>query len=285
MRTIRTVRELRDALAEARKLDGSIGFVPTMGYLHEGHLALVQASRTRCSTTVLSIFVNPTQFGPKEDLSVYPRNFHRDERLCRDAGVNIIFAPETEEVYPSGFETFIEPGASAQPLCGPFRLGHFRGVATVVCKLFNMVQPDLAFFGQKDFQQCAVVRRMVVDLNLPIEIVTVPTVRDPDGLAMSSRNRYLSALERDRALSISRGLFAAQAAFQEGELDPARLLSIAHQTMEEVDELQYLEIVDAETITPAMGELSRPAAICVAGYIGSTRLIDNILLDTKSLAR
>ncbi|GGI33629.1 MULTISPECIES: pantoate--beta-alanine ligase [Bradyrhizobium] len=283
MRTIKTVRELRRALA-GHKPNGRVGFVPTMGYLHDGHLALVKASRARCNTTVVSIFVNPAQFGPKEDLSVYPRDFPRDERLCREADVDIIFAPGAEEVYRSGFDTFVEPGAPAQPLCGPFRPGHFRGVTTVVCKLFNMVQPDLAFFGQKDFQQCAVVRRMVTDLNLPIEIVTVPTVRDPDGLAMSSRNRYLSAPERSSALSISRGLFAAKAVFQAGERDSIRLLSLARQTIE-IDELQYLEIVDAETLTPATSELTRPAAICVAGYVGSTRLIDNILLDTTEARR
>ncbi|MGY3462882.1 pantoate--beta-alanine ligase [Bradyrhizobium sp. LM3.4] len=218
-----------------------------MGCLHRGHMALVEESRARCDATVVSIFVNPTQFGPKEDLTTYPRDFLRDEQLCRDAGVNIVFALEAQEVYPPQFDTFIEPGALAQSLCGIFRPGHFRGVATVVCKLFNMVQPDVAFFGQKDFQQCAVVRRMSVDLNLPIEIVTVPTVREPDGLAMSSRNRYLSAPERNRALAISRGLLAAETEFRAGERDPVRLLSIVRRHLEPLDELQYLEIVDAET--------------------------------------
>ncbi|MGY4335290.1 pantoate--beta-alanine ligase [Bradyrhizobium sp. LM2.9] len=168
---------------------------------------------------------------------------------------------------------------SRSRLCGIFRPGHFRGVATVVCKLFNMVQPDVAFFGQKDFQQCAVVRRMSVDLNLPIEIVTVPTVREPDGLAMSSRNRYLSAPERNRALAISRGLLAAETEFRAGERDPVRLLSIVRRHLEPLDELQYLEIVDAETLKPATNPFSRPVAICAAGYVGSTRLIDNVVLD------
>lgn len=192
MQTITTVAELRHALAKARNAGRRVGFVPTMGYLHDGHLALIEASRVRSDITVVSIFVNPTQFGPNEDLSTYPRDFLRDEELCRNAGVAIVFAPDAQEVYPAGF---------AKPLCGTFRPGHFRGVATVVCKLFNMVQPGAAFFGQKDFQQCAVIRRMTVDLDLPIEIVTLPTVREPDGLAMSSRNRYLCAEERQRALA------------------------------------------------------------------------------------
>ena len=200
MQTIKTAIELRRTLAKARSADKRVGFVPTMGYLHDGHLALVAASRVQSDVTVVSIFVNPTQFGPNEDLSTYPRDFSRDEKLCRDAGVAILFAPSAQEVYPSQFETFVEPGDLAKPLCGALRPGHFRGVATVVCKLFNMVQPDVVFFGQKDFQQCAVVRRMAIDLNLPIEIVTVPTVRETDGLAMSSRNRYLSKEERRRAL-------------------------------------------------------------------------------------
>ncbi|TGN74190.1 pantoate--beta-alanine ligase [Bradyrhizobium yuanmingense] len=284
MRTITTVSELRLALAEARNLESRIGLVPTMGYLHDGHMALVQASRRQCSTNVVSIFVNPTQFGPKEDLSIYPRDFPRDEELCRAAGVDILFAPQAEEVYPPQFNTFVEPGALARPLCGSFRAGHFRGVATVVSKLFNMVQPDVAFFGQKDFQQCAVVRQLAADLNFPIEIVTVPTVRDPDGLAMSSRNRYLSAAERARALSLSRGLFEAEADFRAGERDPVRLLLRARRPIENVDELQYLEIVDTQTLEPVANRVSRPAAICVAAYAGSTRLIDNVVLNPDSYA-
>ncbi|WP_439373290.1 pantoate--beta-alanine ligase [Bradyrhizobium sp. DASA03120] len=276
MQTITTVAELRGALANVR--DKRVGFVPTMGYLHDGHLALVEASRAQCDVTVVSIFVNPTQFGPTEDLSTYPRDFLRDEKLCRDAGVAIVFAPEEREIYPAQFETFVEPGELAKSLCGAFRPGHFRGVATVVCKLFNMVRPDIAFFGQKDFQQCAVVRRMALDLNLPIEIVTVPTVREPDRLAMSSRNRYLNKEERRRALSISRGLLAAEAEFRVGERNCEKLIAIARQHLDEVDRLQYLELVDADTLEPASGPLSHPAALCAAAYVGSTRLIDNVIL-------
>lgn len=248
--------------------------------LHDGHSALVEASRARSDLTVVSIFVNPTQFGANEDLNAYPRDFLRDEKLCRNAGVSIVFAPDAREVYhPSRFETFIEPGELANQLCGAFRPGHFGGVATVVCKLFNMVQPDVALFGQKDFQQCAVVRRMTADLNLPIEIVTIPTVRDPDGLAMSSRNKYLSAEERGRALAISRGLFAAGDEFRSGGRDVGKLIAIAKRHFETVDRLQYLELVDADTLKGAESPLRRPAALFAAAYVGSTRLIDNVILQ------
>jgi len=283
MQTITTVAELRRALANARKADKPVGFVPTMGYLHDGHLALVEASRARCDVTVVSIFVNPTQFGPNEDLSTYPRDFLRDEKLCRHAGVAIVFAPDAGEIYPAQFETFVEPGELAKPLCGAFRPGHVRGVATVVCKLFNMAQPDVAFFGQKDFQQCAIVRRMACDLDLPIQIVIVPTVREPDGLAMSSRNRYLGEGDRRRALAISRGLLAAADGFHSGERDVERLVAIAKKHLDAVDRLQYLELIDGDTLKPAESPLCRPAALCAAAYVGSTRLIDNVVLVPQTL--
>ncbi|MBB4427559.1 pantoate--beta-alanine ligase [Bradyrhizobium sp. CIR48] len=279
MQTITTVAELRRALAEARRADKRVGFVPTMGYLHDGHLSLIEASRAQCDVTVVSIFVNPTQFGPNEDLSTYPRDFQRDEKLCGDAGVAIVFAPGVEDIYPAQFETFVEPGELGKSLCGAFRPGHFRGVATVVSKLFNMVQPDVAFFGQKDFQQCAVVRRMAIDLNLPIEIVIVPTVREADRLAMSSRNRYLSEKDRGQALAISRGLFAAAEEFRLGERNVDRLIAVAKKHLEAVDRLQYLELVDGDTLMPAVSPLRHPAALCVAAYVGSTRLIDNVILQ------
>ncbi|MCA1363550.1 pantoate--beta-alanine ligase [Bradyrhizobium sp. IC3069] len=282
MQTITRVAELRRTLAKSRGADQRVGLVPTMGYLHDGHMALIAASQAQCDVTVVSIFVNPTQFGPNEDLSSYPRDFLRDEGLCRDGGVAILFAPETQEVYTSHFETFVEPGDLAKPLCGVFRPGHFRGVATVVCKLFNMVQPDVAFFGQKDFQQCAVVRRMVIDLNLPIEMVTVPTVREQDGLAMSSRNRYLSKEERQRALAINRGLSAALDEFRSGERNVEKLIAVAKRHLEAVDRLQYLELVDSDTLKTADSPLRRPAALCAAAYVGSTRLIDNVLLGLRT---
>ncbi|MEK9285454.1 pantoate--beta-alanine ligase [Bradyrhizobium sp. ISRA442] len=282
MQTVTTIAELRRALAKARNTDRRVGFVPTMGYLHEGHLALVAASRAQCDVTVVSIFVNPTQFGPNEDLNTYPRDFLRDEKLCRDAGVAIVFAPGAQEVYPAQFETFVEPGELAKPLCGAFRPGHFRGVATVVCKLFNMVQPDVAFFGQKDFQQCAVVRRMAIDLNLPIEIVTVPTVREADGLAMSSRNRYLNKEKRRQAVAISRALLAAESAFKAGERDVEKLVTISRRHLNEVDRVQYVELIDADTLKAVASPLTRPAALCAAVYVGSTRLIDNVILKPEA---
>ncbi|QOZ51493.1 pantoate--beta-alanine ligase [Bradyrhizobium sp. CCBAU 53338] len=278
MQTITNVAELRHAVARERRSGNRIGLVPTMGYLHEGHMSLVDACRAACDVTVVSIFVNPTQFGPNEDLNVYPRDFPRDEKLCSEGGVTILFAPDAREVYPAQFQTFVEPGDLATPLCGAFRPGHFRGVATVVSKLFNMVQPDVAFFGEKDFQQCAVIRRMTTDLNLPVEIFTMPTVREADGLAMSSRNRFLDDDNRQRALSISRALLAAEAAFRKGERDVEKLLELAKRHLGEVDRLQYLEVVDAETLKRPESPLRRPAALCVAAYIGSTRLIDNVAL-------
>ncbi len=226
----------------------------------------------------MSIFVNPTQFGPNEDLDRYPRALEQDHDLCRAAGVNMIFMPDASEIYPPGFQTHVEPGPVAEPLCGAVRPGHFRGVATVVSKLFNIVQPDVAFFGQKDFQQCAVIRQMVRDLNLPIEIVTVPTVREPDGLALSSRNSYLNPADRLRARCLSQGLLAAQAAYGEGERDGQRLLEIARAHITEVDQLQYLELRDARTLEAVQGPVEQPAALCVAAAIGPTRLIDNVLL-------
>ncbi|WP_038937220.1 pantoate--beta-alanine ligase [Bradyrhizobium japonicum] len=278
MQTITTITELRHALAESRKTDRCVGFVPTMGYLHDGHLALLRESRIRCHVTVASIFVNPTQFGPTEDLSTYPRDFLRDETLCSAAGVDILFTPDAGEIYPAHFTTFVEPGELARPLCGAFRPGQFRGVATVVCKLFNIMQPDFAFFGQKDFQQCAVVRSMSADLDFPIEIVTVPTVREPDGLAMSSRNKYLTSDERKRALAISRALFTAEAAFRAGEREAKRLTDTARRHLTELDQLQYLELVDPDSLEPATSPLGRRTVLCVAAYIGSTRLIDNVIL-------
>ncbi|QRM32823.1 pantoate--beta-alanine ligase [Microvirga sp. VF16] len=278
MPTFRTIKSLTQCLKGYRTAGLRVGFVPTMGFLHAGHRALIEESVARCDITVVSLFVNPTQFGPNEDLDRYPRALEADHDLCRTAGVNLIFVPDASEIYPPGFQTYVEPGPVAEPLCGAVRPGHFRGVATVVTKLFNIVQPDVAFFGQKDFQQCAVIRQLVRDLNLPIEIVTVPTVREPDGLALSSRNSYLSAADRARARCLSRGLFAAHAAFQAGERDSQRLVETAQAQMTEVDQLQYLQLVDARTLEPILGSVEQPAALCVAACVGTTRLIDNVLL-------
>lgn len=278
MRLVRSVADLRALLKPLWNEGKRIGFVPTMGYLHEGHAALVRQSASRCDVTVVSIFVNPTQFAPNEDFAKYPRDLERDQATCLEAGADVLFMPEASEVYPSGFQTFVEPGRLAEPLCGAFRPGHFRGVATVVAKLFNIVQPDLAFFGQKDFQQTVVIRRMVRDLNLPVDVVVIPTVREEDGLAMSSRNSYLSADERERARCLSQGLFAAEEAFRHGERKPKKLLALARKAMAEVDRLQYLELVDAQSLEPLTEPVDRAAALCVAAYVGATRLIDNVVL-------
>jgi pantoate--beta-alanine ligase/3-methyl-2-oxobutanoate hydroxymethyltransferase len=282
MLTFRTIKSLTQCLRGYRASGLRIGFVPTMGFLHAGHRALIRESVARCDITVVSIFVNPTQFGPNEDLDRYPRALEQDHELCRNAGVTMTFMPNAGEIYPPGFQTYVEPGPIAEPLCGAVRPGHFRGVATVVTKLFNIVQPDMAFFGQKDFQQCAVIRQMVRDLNLPIEIVTVPTVREPDGLALSSRNSYLSAADRERARCLSQGLFAAQAAFREGQRDSSRLTEVSRAPMTEVDQLQYLELRDAGTLEAIQGAVEQPAALCVAAFVGPTRLIDNVILDLSS---
>ncbi|HET8714816.1 MAG TPA: pantoate--beta-alanine ligase [Holophagaceae bacterium] len=278
MRLVRSVADLRALLKPLWNEGKRIGFVPTMGYLHEGHAALVRQSASRCDVTVVSIFVNPTQFAPNEDFAKYPRDLERDQATCLEAGADVLFLPEASEVYPSGFQTFVEPGRLAEPLCGAFRPGHFRGVATVVAKLFNMVQPDLAFFGQKDFQQTVVIRRMVRDLNLPVDVVVIPTVREEDGLAMSSRNSYLSEEERARARCLSQGLFAAEEAFRHGERKPKKLLALAKKALAGVDRLQYLELVDAQTLEPLQEPVDRAAALCVAAYVGATRLIDNVVL-------
>ncbi len=278
MRIVRTISELRAVLKALRENGSRIGFVPTMGFLHEGHAALIRQSTARCDHTVVSIFVNPTQFGPSEDLSSYPRDLERDQALCFKLDVSVLFLPEPAEVYPTGFCTFVEPSQLGEQLCGAFRPGHFRGVATVVTKLFNMVQPDLAFFGQKDLQQTVIIRRIVRDLNMPVDIVVAPTVREADGLALSSRNAYLSPGDRTRALCLSRALFAAEAAFQGGERRPERLLDLTRQHLGEVDELQYLELVDTQNLEPVGRDVVRTSAICVAAIVGKTRLIDNVLL-------
>lgn len=289
MRVVRTVAELRTALKPLRDQGQTIGFVPTMGYLHEGHASLIRHSAARCDSTVVSVFVNPTQFGPAEDLATYPRDLERDQALCLKHGAKLLFLPEPSEIYPTGYNTFVEPGPLGEALCGRFRPGHFRGVATVVAKLLNIVQPNLAFFGQKDLQQVVIIRRMVRDLNLPVDVVMIPTVREADGLALSSRNVYLSPEDRERALALSRGLKAAEEAFLGGERRVDVLLEAAAGPLQAVDEVQYLELVDAHTLDALEGTLIRAAALCVAAYVGKTRLIDNVLLtptaqDTQELS-
>ena len=282
MRIVRTISELRAVIKTMRDGGQRIGFVPTMGYLHEGHAALIRQSTARCNHTVVSVFVNPTQFGPGEDMARYPQDLERDQSLCLKLGVDVLFLPEASEIYPTGFCTFVEPGALGDELCGRFRPGHFRGVATVVAKLFNIVQPDLAFFGQKDLQQTVIIRRMVRDLNMPVDILVAPTIREADGLALSSRNTYLSSEERKRALGISRGISAAEAAFHAGERQSSQLLSLVNGHLKAMDEVQYCTLVDFLTLEPVEGEIKRNAALCVAAMVGRTRLIDNVLLSPSA---
>jgi len=258
----------------ARARGERIAFVPTMGALHEGHVTLLREARKHGQRVALSIFVNPTQFGPNEDLARYPRDLAGDLAKAAGAGTEVAYVPEVGDVYPAGFQTTVEVGELARGLCGPFRPGHFAGVATVVCKLFNVVRPDAALFGEKDYQQLAIVRRMVTDLDMGIEIVGVPTVREADGLAMSSRNAYLSPAERARALSLSRALFAARDAVAAGARDGTAVVTRARAALD-VDRIDYVELVDAESLR-TVTEIDRPAVLAVAAFVGRTRLIDNV---------
>jgi len=261
----------------ARARGETIAFVPTMGALHAGHVALLAEGRRRADRLALSIFVNPTQFGPNEDLARYPRDLPGDLAKAAGAGTDVAFVPEAVDIYPAGFQTTIEVRDLARGLDGVSRPGHFAGVATVVAKLFNIVQPDLAIFGEKDFQQLAIVRKLVADLAMGIKIVGLPTVREPDGLAMSSRNAYLSPAERTRALSISRALGAAREQAAAGERDAAALVAAARAALD-VDRLDYLELCDAETLVP-LTQVDRPAVLLAAVFVGRTRLIDNVRID------
>jgi pantoate--beta-alanine ligase len=267
--------------AETARLRGErIALVPTMGYLHEGHLSLMREGRRRASLLVSSLFVNPTQFGPREDLGSYPRDVERDCRLMESIPVDVLFAPEAASMYPPGAQTWVEVSELTQGLCGEFRPGHFRGVTTVVAKLFNIVKPHAALFGAKDYQQLCAVRQMVRDLNFDVEIVPMPTVREPDGLAMSSRNTYLSQPERTVALSLSRALSAASTAFAQGERDPRILIGSARAELERERglEVEYLELRDAMTLA-AVTKLEAAVVIAVAARVGRTRLIDNVVLE------
>ena len=254
-----------------------------MGALHEGHLSLVRAARQSCDVLAVSIFVNPTQFGPSEDLAKYPRSFERDRELLECEGVDFLFAPTVEEMYPAGAVTWVTVEELSGKLDGRSRPGHFRGVTTVVAKLFHIIEPDVAFFGQKDAAQVAIIRRMVRDLNLPVDIVVRPIVREPDGLAMSSRNMYLDARQRQQALVLYRSLMRIKQLAEAGERDAAQLLAAAREELarENSVRLDYLEIVNPETLDP-LADVSAGALVAVAAYVGTTRLIDNILLGPSS---
>lgn len=279
MEVITSVSEMQSRAAKLRSDGKVIGFVPTMGYFHEGHLSLMRRARSECDIVVVSIFVNPIQFVPGEDYERYPRDVERDLRMAEGVGVDIVFHPSVEEMYPEGYATYVNVEGLTEGLCGAFRPGHFRGVTTVVAKLFNIVMPHRAYFGEKDYQQLVVIKRMVRDLNFPIEIVPCPTVREEDGLAMSSRNVYLLPDERKAALSLSRGLMAAQKMFMSGERDAATLKRIVeeHLRSSELVRPQYVEVVDAETLEP-IERVERDAVIAVAAFVGKARLIDNVVL-------
>jgi pantoate--beta-alanine ligase len=280
VKVARTRNELREALVPARREGRTVGLVPTMGYLHEGHLSLLEAARRRCDVTVMSLFVNPAQFGPSEDLASYPRDETRDLEFASGAGVDLVYAPSAEEVYPEGFATTVRVAGLTEHLEGEHRgTAHFDGVATVVAKLLNMVGPDAAYFGQKDAQQAVVIRRMARDLDFPVEIEVLPTVREPDGLAMSSRNAYLASEDRQRALALSRALQAAERVAAAGEARTERALEAARAELEAAGvEPEYLEARDAETLAPAASLNGRPVLIAVAARFGPARLIDNTLI-------
>ena len=280
MNIVKTIEEVREQVRAWRKEGLTVGLVPTMGYLHEGHQSLIARSVAENDRTVVSDFVNPIQFGPTEDLATYPRDLAHDAELCEKTGADLIFNPEPEEMYAPDFCTYVDMDHLTKGLCGASRPIHFRGVCTVVSKLFHIVQPDRAYFGQKDAQQLAVIRRMVRDLNMPLEIIGCPIIREEDGLAKSSRNTYLSAEERQAALCLSRGLNKGKAAIEAGETDAAKVKAIitAEIEAEPLSRIDYVEIVDLNNLEPvASTEGSILTAIAV--YIGKTRLIDNFIIE------
>jgi pantoate--beta-alanine ligase len=279
MRICDTIEDMRAACRVARRSGKRLGFVPTMGALHEGHLSLVRAARDACEVVAVSIFVNPAQFGPNEDLAKYPRDFKRDRDLLEKEGVELLFAPSVEEMYPAGAVTWVTVEELSGKLDGRSRPGHFRGVTTVVAKLFHIVEPDAAFFGQKDAAQVAIVRRMVRDLKFPVEIVACPIVREADGLAMSSRNAYLDPAQRRQALVLHRALVRVQKSWEAGEREPATLVAAGREEVagEKSVRLDYFEIVEPDSLDPVK-DLGGGSLVAVAAFLGPTRLIDNILL-------
>ncbi len=282
MRLISSIKEM-SALSERWRREGkTIAFVPTMGYFHEGHLSLMREGRRRGDVLVVSLFVNPIQFGPKEDLNQYPRDLERDKALAQKEGVDVLFVPKQEEMYPSGFQTFVEVTELTQYLCGLSRPGHFRGVTTVVTKLFNIVKPHIAIFGLKDYQQYLVIKRMVEDLNFDIEIIGYPTVREADGLAMSSRNEYLSPEQRKSALSLSQGLKLAQALVNAGETNVQIIVNRVTNFIKQFPytQIDYVKICDPETLED-LTEIKDKALLALAVKIGRARLIDNTILEVK----
>lgn len=280
MEVLTTVQEVRGYVKACRSQGKSIGLVPTMGFFHEGHLSLMRAARRECDVVVVSLFVNPTQFGPHEDYDRYPRDLERDRVMAQEVGVDLLFVPTVEEMYPPGYATYVEVERLTDIMCGRSRPGHFRGVATVVTKLFNIVQPDRAYFGQKDAQQALVIKRMVRDLNMPVDIRVMPIVREEDGLAMSSRNVYLSPEERQSALVLIKSLRRAEEMVRDGERSADRIKEAIRETIgsEQRARIDYVEVVDAEELKP-LETIQGKALAAVAVFIGNARLIDNVILE------
>ncbi|MEJ2049919.1 MAG: pantoate--beta-alanine ligase [Calditrichota bacterium] len=282
MRIIKKIEEMQTVSNSLKQQGKIIGFVPTMGFLHDGHLSLMKIIKPNCDELVVSIFVNPTQFGPGEDFNKYPRDFSRDEELCRTMGVDILFYPSQDEVYVEPYLTFVEVNKLTETMCGISRPGHFKGVTTIVCKLFNIVRPDIAIFGQKDYQQSLIIKQMVEDLNLDIRIIAGPIVREPDGLAMSSRNRYLSRQEHQDALLIYQSLRMAGKMLTSNR---SSVEEIRNQISEKIQmgssiRIDYIAIVDPETLEP-LEKLQSHMLIALAVYVGKTRLIDNVLIENS----
>ncbi len=280
MRVIETVADLKAVIRMQKKTGKSIGLVPTMGYLHEGHISLVKTSIHDNDFTIISVFVNPTQFGPNEDYSNYPRSIEKDSRMAAAAGADIIFAPSAKEMYPEGYSTFVNVEGITEIMCGKSRPGHFRGVATVVLKLLNIVEPDNAYFGQKDAQQVAVIKRMTKDLNMNSKIIVCPIVREQDGLALSSRNLYLNSEERKAALVLSKSLFEVENQIKNGERSKEKIIETIKRSIseEKLANIDYVTIVDADTLNE-ISRIDRKVLIALAVKIGGTRLIDNVIVE------
>ena len=282
MKVVKTIKEVREIVGGWRQEGLSVGLVPTMGYLHEGHQSLIKKSASQNDRTVVSVFVNPIQFGPNEDLEAYPRDLNRDIKAVEEAGGDLIFNPEPSEMYPGHFTSFIDTTETTELLCGAVRPVHFRGVCTVVGKLFNIVPPDRAYFGQKDAQQLATIRRFVRDLNFPLEIIACPIVREDDGLAKSSRNTYLNAEERQAALILSKSLKKGKEAIESGEKDAKTIIAIIKNSLqsEPLARIDYVEVVDFENIQ-RVDKIEGETLVAIAVYIGKTRLIDNFIIGTN----
>lgn len=282
IRVIESIKEMQSH-SESLRLSGKrISFVPTMGYFHEGHLSLMKEARKMADCVVVSIYVNPTQFGPKEDFSKYPRDFERDAQMAQSVGVHVIFFPSNQEMYPSAYQTYVDVEKVTQNLCGMSRPGHFRGVTTICCKLFNIVKPHSAIFGKKDFQQLAAIKRMVADLNLDLEIIGLPTFREPDGLAMSSRNVYLSKEERLSALTLIGALKLTQKLYAEGERNAVKIIKQAQKLIKsaEFTDIDYIKICDTATLED-VNEIKGEVVMALAVKVGKTRLIDNSVLGEE----